>query len=102
VSWGWPELAGLAVGSYALKAAGLLVLGRHRLSPSIARLLALLPAALFGALIVVSTFAVEDSLVFDARAAGLAAAGVALWRRASFVVVVVVAAAATAAVRAVS
>jgi hypothetical protein len=62
----------------------------------------LLPAALFGALIVVSTFADDRSLVLEARVAGLAAAGVAVWRRANFVVVVLVAALATAAVRAVS
>jgi len=64
--------------------------------------LTLLPAALFGALIVVSTVGGDRALVLDARVAGLAAAGVAVWRRAGFVVVVIAAAGATAAVRAVS
>jgi branched-subunit amino acid transport protein len=100
MTWGWPALAVLAVGSYALKVSGLLALGNRQLSPHITRLLTLLPVALFAALIVVSTFGDERSLVADARAAGLAAAAVAVWRRASVVVVVVVAAAATAAVRA--
>jgi branched-subunit amino acid transport protein len=65
-------------------------------------LLGLLPAALFGALIVVSTFGDGQSLVVDARLAGLAAAALAVWRRANFVVVVLAAAVATAAVRAIA
>ena len=101
-TWGWPALIALAAGSYALKAAGLLVLGNRVLSPGISRVLTLLPASLFGALIAVSTFGDERSLVFDARFAGLAVAGIAVWRRANVVVVVAAAAVATAAVRAVS
>jgi branched-subunit amino acid transport protein len=102
VTWGWPALAGLAAGSYVLKAVGLFAIGDRRLAPVVVRFLALLPAALFGALIVVSTFGGDRELVLDARAAGLAVAGVAVWRRASFVVVVVTAAATSAAVRAIS
>ncbi len=102
MTWGWPALAGLAAGSYALKVLGLLVLGDRTLHPTVLRLLALLPAALIAALIVVSTFANERELVVDARAAGLAAAGVAVWRRASFLVVVIAAAGAAAAVRAIT
>jgi hypothetical protein len=64
--------------------------------------LVLLPAALFGALVVVSTFGGDRALVVDARVAGVAAAAIAVWRRAGFVVVVLVAAATTALVRAVS
>jgi hypothetical protein len=60
----------------------------------------LLPAALLPALVVVNTFAGDRQLVVDARAAGLAVAVVASWRRAPFVVVVVAAAATTALVRA--
>jgi len=99
MTWGWPALAGLAAGSYLLKALGLFVLGDRQLPPGVIRFLALLPASLFGALIVVSTFAGDRELVVDARVAGLAAAGVAVWRRSSFVVVVIAAAGATAAVR---
>lgn len=102
MTWGWPALAGLVVGSYVLKSMGLVVLGDRRVSPRIEEMLALLPAALFGALIVVSTFADERTLVIDARAAGLAAAVIAVWRRASVIVVIVAAAATTAAVRALS
>jgi branched-subunit amino acid transport protein len=102
MTWGWPALAGLAAGSYVLKVVGLFVIGDRQLPPVIVRFLTLLPAALFGALIVVSTFAGERELVADARAAGLVAAALAVWRRANFVVVVVAAAGAAAAVRAVT
>jgi branched-subunit amino acid transport protein len=100
--WGWPAIAALAVGSYVLKATGLVVLGARRPPPRLDAALELLPAALFAALIVVSTFGADRSLVLDARVAGLAAAALAIWRRAPFPVVVIAAAAATAAVRAVS
>ena len=53
----------------------------------------LLPAALLSALVVVQTFADGKELVLDARAAGLAAAMVALALRASMLVVLLVAAA---------
>lgn len=98
----WPALVALAVGSYTLKALGLVALRGRRLPPFLDEVLVLLPAALFGALIVVSTFGGDRALVIDARVAGVAAAGVAVWRRGGFVVVVLVAAATTALVRAVS
>lgn len=102
MTWGWPALVVLAIGSYALKATGLVVLANRRLPVRVEELLGLLPAALFGALIVVSTFGDGQSLVVDARLAGLAAAALAVWRRANFVVVVLAAAVATAAVRAIA
>ena len=102
MTWGWPALAALVAGSYALKATGLVALANRHLPVRVEELLGLLPAALFGALILVSTFGEGQSLVIDARAAGLAAAAVAVWRRAGFVVVVLAAAVATGAVRAIS
>jgi len=102
MTWTWPALAALFVGSYALKATGLVALANRQLPARVEELLGLLPAALFGSLIVVSTFGDGQSLVIDARAAGLAAAAVAVWRRAGFVVVVLAAAVATAAVRAIT
>ena len=102
MSWGWPALVALFVGSYALKATGLVALANRRLPLRVEELLALLPAALFGGLILVSTFGDGQSLVIDARAAGLAAAAIATWRQANFIVVVLAAAIATAAVRAIA
>jgi branched-subunit amino acid transport protein len=96
----WPSVVALAAGSYALKALGLVALRGRRVPSFLDEALTVLPAALFGALIVVSTFGGDRALVVDARLAGVGAAGVAVWRRAGFVTVVVTAAAATAAVRA--
>jgi hypothetical protein len=93
-------IAVLAVGAYAWKALGLVVLGGRTLVPRAAALATLLPAALFSALIVVMTVADDDALVLDARVVGVAAGAVAAWRRAPFVVVVLVAMAATALTRA--
>jgi branched-subunit amino acid transport protein len=91
----------LAAGTYALKAAGPLVLGGDRaLPPMIQRLALVLPAALLAALVATSTFVADQRWLVDARLAGLVAAAVALWRRLPFVVVVLAAAAATAATRA--
>lgn len=89
----------LAAGTYALKSAAPLVLGARPLPVRIGRLVELLPAALLAALALVSTVADGSSIEIDARLAGLIAAGVALWRRAPFVLVIVVASAATALVR---
>jgi len=92
-------LLGLGVGTYALKSAAPLLIG-GRTFPRLARLADLLPAALLASLVIVSGFSHQRSIAIDARAAGVLAAGVALIRRAPFVVVVLVAAAATAGVRA--
>ncbi len=91
----------LAGGTYALKAAGPLVLGSRRLPTRIQMLVDLLPAALLASLAIVSTVGDGEAVVLDARLVGLVVAGVALWRRAPFVVVIVVASAATALVRAI-
>jgi hypothetical protein len=77
-----------------------LVLGDHRLPVRVQALVDLLPAALLASLALVSTVGDGASVVIDARFVGLIAAGVALWRRAPFVVVILLASAATAAARA--
>lgn len=100
MTW-WAVLA-LAAGAYGLKALGLVVLGPRAVEGPALRLVALLPAALLPGLVAVNTFSGDQRLVVDARAAGLAFAVVATWRRAPFVVVVVGAAAVTALVRAVA
>lgn len=93
-------LAALAVGTYALKAAGPLTLGARSLPGWLDRLTDILPSALFAALVVVSTVTHEGELVADARIAGLAAAAIALERRAPLAVVILASVAATALVRA--
>ena len=98
----WWAIVGLGAAAYALKVLGLVVLGPRAVDGPALRLAALLPAALLPALVAVNTFAGDRRLVVDARAAGLAVAVIATWRRAPFVVVVAAAAATTALVRAVA
>lgn len=93
-------IAGLGLGTYALKAAGPLLLGGRTLPVRLERAAQQLPAALLASLVVVSTAAGDRALVLDARVAGVLAAGIALRLRAPFVVVVAVAVAATGVVRA--
>jgi branched-subunit amino acid transport protein len=76
-----------------------LVIGSRRLPPALDRCLALVPAALISALIVKDTFSTGTELVLDARAAGVAVAAVAAWRRAPLIVVILLGAAVTALVR---
>ena len=89
----------MAVGTFALKSAGPLVLGDRALPVRLQQVVDLLPAALLAALAIVSTVGDGQSITLDARLVGLVVAGLALWRRAPFVLVIVLAAAATAAVR---
>jgi branched-subunit amino acid transport protein len=100
VSW-WLVLT-LAGGAYLLKAVGLLAFDARPPSPRVLRLLRLLPPALLAGLVVVQTFAADEAIVVDARAAGVAAGALAAWRRAPFLVVIGVAAAVTAGLRAVT
>jgi branched-subunit amino acid transport protein len=89
----------MTLGTFALKSAGPLVLGDRALPLRVQQLVDLLPAALLSALAIVSTVGDGRAIVLDARVVGLLVAGLALWRRAPFVVVVVAASAATALVR---
>ncbi len=75
------------------------MIGSRRLPPALERCLALVPAALISALVVMNTFSTGNDLVVDARAAGVGVAAVAAWRRAPLVVVIVLGAAVTALVR---
>ena len=91
----------LVAGCYGLKALGTSTLGRRverRLGPAVA----LLPAALFAALIVIMTFEDAGTLALDARAAGVGAGAVAVWRKAPLILVVAIAMAITAGVRAIT
>jgi hypothetical protein len=88
-----------SVGCYLLKLAGLSVPKTLLERPKVQRIAALLPVVLLSALVAVQTFSIGSGLVLDARAAGLAVAGIAVWRRWPFLVVVALAAFTTAIVR---
>ncbi|MEU1056327.1 AzlD domain-containing protein [Streptomyces sp. NPDC005876] len=96
----WMAIALTAVGCYAVKLAGLMVPAGALERPLVRRLAALLPVALLAALTAQQTFADGRTLLLDARAAGLAAAAVALVLRAPFLLVVAAAVAVTAGTRA--
>ena len=97
----WAALLAIAAGSYALKAAGPLLLGDRKLSPRVARALALLAVPLLAALIVVQTLGPGEDIEIDARVPALGAAAICVWRGAPFLVTVVVAAVVAAGLRAV-
>lgn len=96
----WIAIALTTVSCYAWKLAGLLVPAGVLERPLVRRLAALVPVALLAALTAQQTFAQGTALTLDARAAGLAAAGIALLLRAPFLVVVGAAVAVTAGLRA--
>ncbi|UNZ17031.1 AzlD domain-containing protein [Streptomyces sp. 891-h] len=96
----WIAIGVTALGCYLVKLLGLSVPAGVLERPLVQRLAALLPVALLAALIVQQTFADRMTLVLDARAAGLAAAAVALVLRAPFLAVVAVAVLVTAGIRA--
>ena len=98
----WAVVVAAAVGCYALKLAGLSVPARLLDHPVVQRVAELVPVALLAALVAVQTVASGQSLVADARLAGVAAAAVAVLLRAPFLLVVVLAVAVAAAVRAVA
>ena len=98
----WTTIGVLTVVSATIKATGPVLVGGRELPRWATRIIALLAPALLAALVVVDTFAAGKSLVIDARAAGLAAAGIAVALRAPIIVVILLAAAVTALVRAVS
>lgn len=97
----WGIVLILAAGVWGQRFLGMYV-GGPVLSrfPALGRLATLIPAAVVMAVIVQLTVTSGRSLVVDARVAGVAVAGLLVWRRAPFVVVVVAAAATTAVVRA--
>jgi branched-subunit amino acid transport protein len=96
----WIAVGALTVICFLIKAAGPVALGGRDLPHWAQRLIVLLPAALLSVLVVVQTFAHGKALVLDARAAGLAAALVAVALRANLLIVLVVAAGTAAGVRA--
>jgi branched-subunit amino acid transport protein len=98
----WITIAGLTAATVAIKAAGPLIAGGRELPAGAYAVISLLAPALLTALILTDTFAREQDLTVDGRAAGLVCAGVAVALRAPLLVTVLVAAAGAAAVRAIT
>lgn len=96
-TWLVVVLVGLA--TITIKSIGPILLGGRELPPRIAPLIGLLAPALLAALVAINTFGTSRMLVLDERVLGVAAAGIAVWRKAPVLLVVVIAAAVTAMAR---
>lgn len=97
----WTTVLLAGVLSLLTKLAGFVVPQEWLDGPLVSRIMKYLPIALLAALVAVQTFGGSGgSVTLDARAAGLAAAVVALGLRAPFLVVIIVAAATAAILRA--
>ena len=92
-------IAALAVGTYTMRLAGVLLRDRLNLSDQLQRLLPMAAAALLAALAATATLTEHRGFAGIARPVGVAVGAVLAWRRAPFVVVVVAAAATAALLR---
>lgn len=95
----WGLVFALGAGAYAFKVLGLVVVGGRTLPAALERCLALIPAAVIAAIIVKDTFSVGQDLQIDARAAGVAVAVLAAWRKLPMIVIIVLGAGTTALLR---
>lgn len=98
----WVVVALVGVATFALKAAGPVLLGGRPLPVRLAAVVALLAPAVLAALVVTQAIGDGQRIAPDERLVGLAAAAVAIRLHAPMLLVVVVAAAATAVVRAIA
>jgi branched-subunit amino acid transport protein len=99
VSAAWAAVLGIGAATVAIKASGPVLAGGRELPGPIARVVDLLAPALLAALVATQTLGGDEELVIDERAAGVAAAGVAIAQRAPILVSVAAAAAVTALLR---
>ena len=96
----WTLIALCAAVTAVIKAAGPVALGGRELPDWFAGVIQLMAPALLAALVCVSALAEGDRLAVRADTAGVAVAGVVLWRGGSVIVGVTVAAVVTALLRA--
>ena len=89
----------LAVGTYTMRLAGVVLRDRLELSPALQRLLPMAAAALLAALAATAALTEDGGFAGLARPAGVAVGAVLAWRRAPFVAVVIAAAATAALLR---
>jgi branched-subunit amino acid transport protein len=96
----WTTVLVLAAITALTRASGPVLLGGRTLPWLLRRVVVLLAPALLAALVVTETLSDAEGLVLDERAAGVAAAGLALLWRDSLLLAMAVAVAVTAAARA--
>jgi branched-subunit amino acid transport protein len=96
----WALIAGCATVTFAIKAAGPVALGGRDLPPRFTRVIVLMAPALLAAFVVTQALADGEKLHVGADTAGVAVAGVAVWRGATVLPAVIVAVLVTAGLRA--
>jgi branched-subunit amino acid transport protein len=96
----WGLIAGCAVVTAVIKAAGPIAFGGRELPDRVGGVIALLAPALLAALIVTQAVADGQRIAVGADTAGVGLAGLVLWRGGSVLAGVVVAVVATAGLRA--
>jgi branched-subunit amino acid transport protein len=96
----WAVVGGCAVVTAAIKGIGPFALGGRELPEWFSSIVALLAPALLAALVVTQALADGDKLTIGADTAGVAVAGVVLWRGGSILLGVAVAAVVAAGLRA--
>jgi branched-subunit amino acid transport protein len=96
----WALIAGCAAVTFAIKAAGPVTLGGRDLPPRLSGVVGLRAPALLAALVVTQALADGERLHVGADTAGVAVAGLMVWRRASVLPAVAAAVAVTAGLRA--
>jgi branched-subunit amino acid transport protein len=96
----WSLIAGCAIVTAIIKAAGPIAFGGRDLPARLARVIALMAPALLVALVVTQALADGEHIRIGADTAGVGLAGVVLWRGGSVLVGVGVAVVATAGLRA--
>jgi branched-subunit amino acid transport protein len=102
VSTPWLVILGVGAGTVLLKGLAPAALGGRELPSRLTGVMALLAPTLLAALVVTNTFASGRHLVLDPRAAGLAAALVAVALRAPVLVVILVSAVTAGGLRAIT
>ncbi|GAA1352127.1 AzlD domain-containing protein [Falsarthrobacter nasiphocae] len=96
----WIWIIAACAAAFATKFVGYLVPERFLEDDRVLRISQFMTAGLLAALVVTNAFASGPHLVIDARVVALAAAAIALWLRAPFIVVVIIGALAAAGARA--
>jgi branched chain amino acid efflux pump len=95
----WTVVLAVGTATVAIKSLGPVLLGGRPLPSAVTGVIELLAPAVLAALVVTQALASGQSISFDARLVGMAAAGIALWRKAPILVVILAAAAVTAVTR---
>jgi len=97
----WLLIAACVVSTFAIKAAGPVLLGGRELPPVMLRFIACLAPAVLSALVVTAAFADGSDLHVGADTVGVVVGGLLLWRGRPLVLAVLVAMVVTAGLRAI-